>query len=290
MSYFWTLVVYGAIVGSLYGLVAMGFAMIYKVSGVINFAQGEVMMLIAYISYTVALQTGGNLLIQFGVIVVTSGLVGVVIERVIVRPMLGRSTFSIVMLTIALAVFIRAIVGLLWDTDAHRYPIEAGRTIINLMGINVMSAQLVLLVVFFMTCFALWAFLRFSIMGVALRAAASNPTVTMLMGISVKNIYRSAWIISALISGMAGVLYANIYHIGPDIAGIGTRAFPAAILGGLDSILGAGAAGVIIGIVENLAGGYLGSGYKEIAGFVVVLLVLMIKPYGLFGEREIERV
>lgn len=290
MSYFWTLVVYGAVVGSLYGLIAMGFAMIYKVSGVINFAQGEMMMLIAYIAYTVALQTGGNMLIQFVVIVVVSGLVGVVIERVIVRPMLGRSVFSIVMLTIALAVLIRAIVGLLWDTDAHRYPIEAGRAIINVFGINLMSAQLLLLATFFVTCIALWAFLRFSIIGVALRATASDPTVTMLMGISVKSVYRAAWVISALISGMAGVLYANIYHIGPDLAAIGTRAFPAAILGGLDSILGAGVAGVIIGVVENLAGGYLGSGYKEIAGFVVVLLVLMVKPYGLFGEREIERV
>lgn len=290
MTYFWTLVIYGAFVGALYGLVAMAFAMIYKVSKVINFAQGEIMMLIAYISYTVALQTQANLYIQFITIVVVSALVGMIIERTIVRPMLGRSTFSIVMLTIALAVFIRALVGLLWDTDAHRYPVAVGSQLVSVFGLNFAVAQLALIAFFLFTCGALWAFLRYSIIGVALRAAAIDPTVTMLMGISVKRVYAAAWIISSLISGMAGVLFASIYYIGPNIGSIGTRAFPAAILGGLDSILGAGIGGVIIGIVENLAGGYLGSGYKEIAGFVIVLIVLMFKPYGLFGEREIERV
>lgn len=290
MSYFWTLVVYGMVVGSLYGLVAIAFALIYKVSGVINFAQGEMMMLVAYIAYSIALVTDGSLYIQMAAIVGASVVIGALIERVIVRPMLGRSTFSIVMLTIAIAVFIRAFVGLFWDTDAHRYPVAMGGQLVSIFGATFIVAQLALLVVFFATCIALWLFLKFSMAGVAMRAAAADPTVTMLMGISVKRLYSMAWIISAVISGMAGVLYANIYHIGPSIGSIGTRAFPAAILGGLDSVLGAGIGGIIIGVVENLAGGYLGSGYKEIAGFVVVLVVLMIRPYGLFGEREIERV
>lgn len=290
MSFFWTLVVYGAVVGSLYGMVAMAFSLIYKVSRVVNFAQGEMMMLIAYIAYTLALRTDGNLYVQFVTIIVASLILGALIERIIVRPMLGRSAFSIVMLTIALAVFIRAFIGLLWDTDAHRMPIAAGSDTVEILGINMMVAQVVLIGVFLFSCAAVWVFLRYSLAGTAMRAAANDPTVTLLMGVSVKRIYSFAWMISALLSGFAGVLLATIYHIGPSIGEIGTRAFPAAILGGLDSILGAGIGGVIIGIVENLAGGYIGSGFKEIAGFVVVLIVLMIRPYGLFGEREIERV
>lgn len=290
MSYFWTLLVYGVLVGSLYGLVAIAFALIYKVSRVINFAQGEMMMLVAYIAYSVALVTEGSLYIQIGTIIAASIVIGALIERVIVRPMLGRSTFSIVMLTIALAVFVRAFVGLFWDTDSHRYPITIGGEMVSIFGITFLVSQLVLLAIFLATCVGLWAFLKYTIAGIAMRAAASDPAVTMLMGISVKRLYSIAWVISAVISGMAGVLYANIYHLGPSIGSIGTRAFPAAILGGLDSVLGAGIGGIIIGIVENLAGGYIGSGYKEIAGFVVVLIVLMFRPYGLFGERQIERV
>ena len=290
MSYFWTLLIYGVLVGALYGLVAIAFALIFKVSRVINFAQGEMMMLVAYIAYSVALVTDGNLYIQIATIIAASIVIGALIERVIVRPMLGRSTFSIVMLTIALAVFVRAFVGLFWDTDSHRYPIAVGGEMVSIFGITFLVSQLVLLAIFFATCIGLWAFLKYTIAGIALRATASDPAVTMLMGISVKRLYSIAWMISAVISGMAGVLYANIYHLGPSIGSIGTRAFPAAILGGLDSVLGAGIGGIIIGVVENLAGGYIGSGYKEIAGFVVVLIVLMFRPYGLFGERQIERV
>ena len=112
----------------------------------------------------------------------------------------------------------------------------------------------------------------------------------MLMGISVSRLYRTAWIVSAIIAGFAGLLFAGLYHIGPDLAHVGVRAFPATILGGLDSALGSAFGGLIIGIVENLAGGYLSSAYKEIAGFVVILIILMIRPYGLFGQRDIERV
>jgi branched-chain amino acid transport system permease protein len=136
----------------------------------------------------------------------------------------------------------------------------------------------------------MWAFLRHSMVGIAMRATATDSTVTMLMGVPVRRIYRTAWVLSSLMSGVAGVLFANIYHLGPDIGAIGNRAFPAAILGGLDSILGSAVGGLLIGLVENLAGGYLGSGFKEVAGFLVVLAVLMLRPYGLFGERQIERV
>jgi branched-chain amino acid transport system permease protein len=290
MSYFLNLVFAGLAVGAIYGLLAMGYAIIYKVSRVVNFAQGEIMMLIGYIAYSVALHTDVNTPMIMLAVVVGAILVGLAIERFVVRPMLGQPVFSLVMMTIALSVFIKSVVALIWGNYPHRFPGTETSAPIELAGIYVQPLQLVLLAVYVAVCAAVWAFLRFSILGIAMRAAANDSSVAMLMGVSVSRLYRTAWIISAVIAGTAGLLFASLYHIGPDLAHVGVRAFPATILGGLDSALGSAFGGLIIGIVENLAGGYLSSAYKEIAGFVVILIILMIRPYGLFGQRDIERV
>ncbi len=290
MNYLANLLMSGLAIGALYGLVAMAFATVFKVSRVLNFAQGEVMMLIAYISYTVSLYLPGGELLQAACVVVSAIVIGGLIERLIVRPMLGQPVFSVVMMTIALAVLIRALVALFWDTDPHRFPGSDMQAMVNVFGINITGPQMTLFAIFIALFIGIWLFLRGSMIGIAMRAAASDSTVTMLMGVSVSRIYLAAWVLSSLLAGVAGVLFANIYHIGPDIAGLGNRAFPAAIVGGLDSILGAAIGGLLIGVVENLAGGYIGSGAKEVAGFLVVLIVLMVRPYGLFGERHIERV
>lgn len=290
MTYFLHLLVSGMAIGALYGLVAMGFAMIFKVSRVVNFAQGEVMMLIAYIAYSVALQTDGNSFAIVAAIVVSAGVIGALIERMMIRPMIGQPVFSIVMMTIALAVAIRSVVGLIWGSNPYAFHGEGRGELWTVLGVNLLPSQVLLLVLYAAICIGIWAFLRFSLVGIAMRATASDQTVALLMGVSIANLYRVAWIISALIAGVGGVLFANIYHIGPDISHVGIRAFPAAILGGLDSVVGSGFGGIIIGIVENMAGGYIGSGFKEIAGFVVIIAILMIRPYGLFGQREIERV
>jgi branched-chain amino acid transport system permease protein len=123
-----------------------------------------------------------------------------------------------------------------------------------------------------------------------MRATATDPTVALLMGLSVSKLYRVAWILSAILAGLAGLLFANIYHVGLDMGHVGIQAFPATILGGLDSVLGSAIGGLLIGVAENLAGGYIGSGYKEIAGFAIILVVMMVRPHGLFGEKDIERV
>lgn len=290
MSYFGNLVFSGIVVGALYGMLAMGYAIIYKVSRVVNFAQGEIMMLIAYISYEVALRSDTSEPLILLAVLVGSILTGLAIERFIVRPMLGQPIFSLVMMTIALAVLIRAMVGLIWGREPFRFPGLDTTTPWEIGGIYVEPMQLVVLAIYVGICVAIWAFLRFSIVGIAMRATASDSTISLLMGISVSRLYRVAWVISALIAGLAGVLFAMIYHVGSDISHMGIRAFPATILGGLDSVLGSAFGGIIIGVVENLAGGYIGSGYKEIAGFAVIVVILMIRPYGLFGQKDVERV
>ena len=291
MSYLSSLVVSGLVVGAMYGLVAMGFALIFKVSRVVNFAQGEVMMLIAFVAYSIALRTDGNLPAVVVGVLITSVVVGALIERLVVRPMLGQPTFSIVMMTIALAVLLRSLISLIWGTDPMRMPGAGGSTNpISVLGASLVPAQMVLVGIYLSACAGIWAFLRFSVVGISMRATAGNPTVALLMGLSVSKIYRLGWILSALLAGLAGLLFANIYHVGLDMGHVGIQAFPATILGGLDSVLGSALGGLLIGVVENLAGGYIGSGYKEIAGFAVILVVLMVRPHGLFGEKDIERV
>lgn len=290
MSYFLNLVFAGLAVGALYGLLAMGYAIIFKVSRVVNFAQGEIMMLIAYMAYSVALCTDGSAPLVVLAVLVSSVAVGFLIERFVVRPMLGQPVFSLVMMTIALAILIRSVAALIWGNYPYRFPGAETVQPFVIAGVYIQPLQMVLLAVYGAICVAVWAFLRFNIVGIAMRATASDATVSMLMGVSVTRLYRTAWVVSALIAGIAGILFANINHIGPDMAHIGIRAFPATILGGLDSVIGSAVAGLIIGVVESLTGGYVAATYKEIAGFVVILFVLMIRPYGLFGQRNIERV
>lgn len=290
MEYFSTLVLTGIAAGSLYGLLAMGFAMIYKVSKVVNFAQGEVMMLIAYIAYSVATETGGSAFAAVAAVIVSAIIIGYLLELLVIRPMLGQPVFSIVMLTIALAVLIRAVVGIAWGVDPHRFPVDLGSGGLQLLGVRLAAAQVLLLGIYTSMCVGVWAFLRFSVIGIAMRATAADPTTALMMGVSPSKIYRLAWIMSAVMAGTAGVLLAMINNIGIEMSDIGIRSFPAAVMGGLDSVIGAGFAGVLIGVIENLAGGYIGTGYKEIAGFAVLLIVLMVRPYGLFGEKDIERV
>lgn len=290
MNYFSSLVVSGLVVGTMYGMVAMGFAIIYKVSRVVNFAQGEVMMLIAFVAYSVALRTDGSLPIVIVSVLAASVLVGALIERLVIRPMLGQPVFSIVMMTIALSVLLRSLIGLIWGTDPMRMPGAVVLPPVALLGANIAMAQVALVAIYLLACGGIWAFLRFSVIGIAMRATATDPTVALLMGLSISKLYRVGWIISALLSGLAGLLFANIYHVGLDMGHVGLQAFPAAILGGLDSILGSALGGLVIGVAENLAGGYIGSGYKEIAGFAIILVVLMLRPHGLFGEKDIERV
>ena len=290
MSFFSGLVVSGLVVGTMYGLMAMGFAIIFKVSRVVNFALGEVMMLIAYIAYSIAVRSAGNVPIVIIGAVVAAMVLGALLERLVIRPMVGQPIFATVMMTIALAVLLRSLISLIWGTDPMRLPAMEGGNPVEVLGTSLVPAQFVLIIVYLLACVAIWAFLRYSVLGIAMRAAATDPTVTMLMGLSVSRLYRIGWVIASLLAGFAGVLFASIHHVGLDMGHVGIQAFPATILGGLDSILGSALGGLVIGVVENLASGYIGSGYREVAGFAIILVVLMLRPHGLFGEEEIERV
>ena len=290
MDYLLLLVASGLVSGACYGMIAMGFAIIYKATGVVNFAQGELVMLTAYIAFSVA---GALDLGFFPLLAVTIPIamgLGLLLERVFIRPMLGEPLFAIVMVTIGLAVILRGATIMIWGPDPLDFPAGLSRDVILIGPLPFYPAQLYALGCLAVLMAAGFAFLRYTRIGIAMRAVAANETAALLMGVSVKRIHAVAWSLSAAIGAVAGVIFAANFKLGPDMWFQGLRSFPALILGGLDSLLGAALGGLVIGVVENLAQGYLGQGLREIAGFVVIVLILMVRPYGLFGEREIERV
>jgi branched-chain amino acid transport system permease protein len=290
MSYFIELVVSGLAVGAIYGLVAMSFAVIYKATGVVNFAQGEMGMLSAYTTWSLAttLGTGGLLTVFLAVLI--GAVLGLLCERLIMRPMLGEPVLSVVLVTVGLAVVLRSIVTVIWGAAPHKFEVAGADTIIDLGGIGMRLSQLGVLGALLLAITGFWFFLRHSRFGVAMRAVASDEKTARLMGVSTARVQAVAWASSSALAGLAGALFAVIYGLTPTVFELGLKAFPATVLGGFDSVLGSGFSGMIIGVLENLVGGYLPSTLKEISGFVLILIVLMVRPFGLFGEKRIERV
>lgn len=295
-QYLLQLVISGLVVGSIYAAVALGFTVIYKATRVVNFAQGELLMVGAYVCFAFVVQTG----LPFWAAMLLTVLFGMVlalfIERLILRPMIGEPVISIIMVTIGLSLVMRSLVTAVWGNDILVYePKLFPQELITIAGVPISQE--------FLWCFVLSMFLlavfsvffKFSKAGVAMRATAFNQQVAQSMGISVKHIFALSWIISAVVSGIGGILIGNINGINSSLYHFGLKVFPATILGGLDSILGAALGGLIIGVLENLSDGlckaYLDlSGVKEVAPYVILVIILMIKPYGLFGTKEIERV
>lgn len=290
MDFFLLLVASGLIAGAAYSMIAMGFALIYKATGVVNFAQGELAMLTAYVAFSLSSLLDLGFWPLLAVTIPVAMAIGLTLERIFIRPMLGEPLFAIVMVTIGLAVILRGVTIMIWGPDPIDFPAGLPRDVVMVGPLPFYLGQLYALGCLALLVVLSWAFLRYSRIGIAMRAVAANETAALLMGVSVKSIHAVAWSLSAAIAAVAGILFAINFKLGPDMWFQGLKSFPALILGGLDSVLGAAIGGLVIGVVENLAQGYLGQGLREIAGFVVIVVILMIRPYGLFGEREIERV
>jgi branched-chain amino acid transport system permease protein len=290
MNYFFELVVSGLAVGAIYGLVAMSFAVIYKATGVVNFAQGEMGMLSAYATWSLATSMGTGGLLTVFLAVIIGAVLGLLCERLIMRPMLGEPVLSVVLVTVGLAVVLRSIVTIIWGAAPHKFEVAGADTIIDLGGIGMRVSQLGVLGALLLAILGFWFFLRHSRFGVAMRAVASDEKTARLMGVSTARVQAFAWASSSALAGLAGALFAVIYGLTPTVFELGLKAFPATVLGGFDSVLGSGFSGLIIGVLENLVGGYLPGTFKEISGFVLILIVLMVRPFGIFGEKRIERV
>jgi branched-chain amino acid transport system permease protein len=282
-------VVSGLATGCVYALVALGFVLIFKATDVVNFAQGEFVMASGFISYTLLIWYGLPYWLVFFITIVLSGLMGVVLERVVVRPIMAAPIFSIVIATIGASTVMRSAAGIVYGYDVlplptifSKDPIRLGVLNFTIMDVGVIGCSLVIML-------ALYLFFKLTKMGMAMRATAQSQTAAQLMGVSVKHIFSLTWAISAAIGGIAGVLIAPIIYLDPHLGTIGVKAFAGAILGGFGSIPGAIIGGVLLGILENLSGYFFNAGIKQVSTYILLILVLIVRPSGLFGAVAVKK-
>ncbi len=294
LSFAFALLVSGLSIGLMYSLIALGFVLVYKATDAINFAQGEFVMLAGFIVATALTVSGMPVL---GAIVLTVAIMilfSFALERVVLRPMLGRPVVAVIMATIGLAAILRGLppitVGA--ETKAVSLPLPDVPIFIWSAVIPPIQALGVIVTIAFLGIFS-WFFLK-SRMGVAMRAVADNQQVALAMGINVQRYFAIAWAMAGIVSALGGIIWGSMLGVDTQLALVGLKVFPVVILGGLDSVVGAIVGGLIVGVVESIAAGYLdpyvGGGTKDFAPYVLMIIMLMFKPYGIFGQRRIERV
>lgn len=294
MVFFLQMLITGVVVGSIYALVALGFVLIYKASDALNLANGEFVLIGSYICLTLVTVYQIPFIIAFLLTLVFNAVIGMTVERVVLRPLINAPVISVIMATIGLSSLLGGIVHMIFGNQTKSYPPIFSATPIQIGGIIISPVYLwsFIIVMFLLVAFTI--FFKYSKMGLAMRAVADDQMAALSMGISVKSVYAITWGIAALVAAVGGVLLGNINGVDASMATIGLTVLPVVILGGLDSIPGAIVGGFIIGILQNLSAGYLqpilGGGIKEVVPFIIVVLILMIKPYGLFGKGGIERV
>ena len=283
----------GIAAGSIYALIALGLVLIYKSSGVINFAQGGLVMIGAFIAYTVLTKTGVPLWAAFPIILALSALLGIVIEKLILRHMTGVSLISVIMVTLGINFVIEGSATAVWGTSNFSFPKIFPSVSLNLGGIAIsevylwgFSIAIVILVVFLL-------FFKYSKMGLAMRSVADNQKASVSLGLSPSKIFSLSWALSCIVATIGGIVLANIKLLNVGLGYIGLVVFPVVILGGLDSIAGAVIGGFIIGLLESISGVYIsrliGGAVEQVISFVVLLIILLVRPYGLFGTKEILR-
>jgi branched-chain amino acid transport system permease protein len=280
------LIISGIAQGCIYGLIALGFVLIYKATETVSFAQGELMMMGAFCGLALMTLLGFPFWLAVPCSVAAMAIFGVMAERLVIRPVLGQPAFSIVMLTIGLGYVARGAITMLptIGTETHTLPVPYKDAILKLGGLIINVEQLVVIAATAVLCLALFALFRYSKLGIAMQAASQNQLAAYYMGIPVQRLNGLVWGLAAGVAAVAGLLLAPITFVHANMGFIGLKAFPAAVVGGFGSLPGAIVGGLIIGIVESLSGFYLPEGFKDVMAYVVVLAMLMFKPNGLFGE------
>jgi len=281
------LTISGISLGCIYALIALGFVLIYKATETVNFAQGELMMLGAFSGLVLMKMVGLPFWAAALIAVVGMGGFGFLVERIAIRPILGQPQFTVVMLTIGLGYVLRGLItmipGIGSDTNTLEVPYKG--VVWNMSGLVLSAEQLAIILITAVLCLGLYLMFRYSKIGIAMQAASQNQIAAYYMGIPVKRLNGLVWGLSAAVAALAGLLLAPITFVHANMGYIGLKAFPAAVVGGFGSLPGAIVGGLLIGIVESLSGFYLPDGFKDTAAYVVVLIMLVVKPNGLFGEK-----
>ena len=293
LEFLFSLVVSGLSIGLMYSLIALGFVLVYKATDAINFAQGEFVMLAGFMATTAL---AANLPIWLAIILAIVGMIALsfALERVVLRPLLGRPVVAVIMATIGLAAILKGLPPITIGASTKALPLPISDNPIGFGPATIPTIQAlgVIVSLLFLGGFT-WFFMK-SRMGVAMRAVADNQQVAMAMGINVERYFAIAWSMAGFVSALGGVIWGSMLGVDTQLSLVGLKVFPVVILGGLDSIIGAVIGGLIVGLVEAIAAGYIdpmvGGGTKDFAPYVLMIVMLMFKPYGLFGKRKIERV
>lgn len=280
--------------GCVYALVALGFVLIYKATQVANLAQGELMMVGAYLHFTLVTVGGLHPVLALPVTLLLAALVGALIERVVIHPVAEEAPFVLVTVTIGLGILLRALTGMIWSHDTHVFPSPIPDATFRLGGVVVSSVDVFAFGATALVTGALSLFFLRTRVGTAMRAVAQNRYAAQLMGVRVSRMVTLTWALSAGVAALGGIVLADIGYLHTNMGFIGLAALPAAVLGGMESIPGALVGGLVIGLVESLAGSYLdqflGGGLREIAAYIVLLVVLLVRPTGFWGLPDTKRV
>ena len=284
------LLVSGLSLGCVYGLIALGLVLIYKATETVNFAQGEVMMLGAFTAFTFVNVLGWPFAAGFVATVLVMGALGALLERVLMRPMLGEPPFAALMLTIGLGFVLRAIAGAVWGNEPHTLHTpfagdvwRVGELVVGTENIAIMLGTAAL-------CGGLYLFFRFARVGIAMQAASQNQLAAFYVGIPVPRVFALVWALSAMVAATAGVLVAPVSLIDPMMGFIAIKAFAAAIVGGFGSLPGAIVGGLIVGVVEQFASRYLWPGFGDTSAYAILIVMLIVRPEGLFATLQRKKV
>ena len=292
MTAFIQALISGVAIGCVYGLVALGFVLIYKATEVVSFAQGELMMVGGFLALTFVSYAGISYWIAVPLAFIVAALLGAAVNQAVIRPMIGQPVFTIVLATFAVGILMRAVASMIpgWGTETHALQTPFTGKIVHIGEAVASGDSIAVIVTTLVLVAALYLFFRFTRVGIALQAVSQNQLAAGYLGIPLNTMFSLIWGLAAGVAAVAGVLLAPIAFIHSNVGFIGLKAFPAAVLGGFGSIPGALLGGLIIGLVEELSGLYLPEGFKSVAAYIVLLVVLMVRPQGLFGVSLRERV
>jgi branched-chain amino acid transport system permease protein len=295
MNFFLQLLVTGFALGMVYALIAIGFVIILKCSNAFNIAQGHFVLIGGYLGYTFLVPFHLPIWAALFSAIVVAAILGLLIERLTLRPLVGQSELAIVMMTIALASVLEGLATLVWGGEYKTYHGVLPTITLKLGGISVPPESLIGLIVSVIAVVMLMLLFRYTKIGLAMRATAEDLQVVQSLGIRATTVYAVSWVIASVVGVIGGILLGGVSGVMIPLAEIGLKAFAVVLLGGVNSIGGAIVAGIILGMLENVAAGYLdpllpGGGLAQVFPFVVMIIVLIFRPYGLFGMARIERI
>ena len=292
MEFFVQLLIQGVSIGFLYALAALGFVMIFKSSSVLNFAHGELLAVGAFLFLVLSSWAKLPLVVAFLLTLMGCFALGFIIERLFLRPLIGEALIQVIMLTVGLAAMFKGLMLFVFGGNLQNYPDFLPENLTLRLGtiqIAPVYTVAVMLAVLFLLLFGL--FFKYSSQGIYMRSVADNQPAALSLGVHVRRVFALSWAIAALVCGMSGIILGIINGINVhELSAIGLKVFPVVILGGLESIGGAILGGVVIGLLETFTGGYISTSLREVVPYVVLVFILLVKPYGLFGLVEIERV